>query len=211
MDKTKTMITIDILYELITEIKDNRDFLSEIDAAVGDGDHGVNMYKGFNYALGKINPNMSLSEGFDILSEVLLDDIGGSMGPIYGSLFMGYAEAIRDKKYFTDVIFQEMMESGFEMVEILTEASVGDKTIMDVLTPVSEVRAADYDSFSEYLVAVSDAAIKGLESTKNLVAKFGRGVRQGDRSLGHYDAGATSCNIIIQSLVSSVLERKEYE
>lgn len=195
------------LVEVITE---NRSYLSEVDGAIGDGDHGINMAKGFRQCGEAIQGRtMPLSEALETLSDILMDNIGGSMGPLYGSLFMGMSEAVEGADSVTADHFARMLEDGLDSLRVVSDANVGDKCLMDTLVPAAEAARAAVDAgkpFEQVLADTRAAAEQGMESTRDLVAKIGRAARLGERSKGALDAGATSSCLIVCRLADE-LER----
>ncbi|EEQ10801.1 Dihydroxyacetone kinase, L subunit [Yersinia mollaretii ATCC 43969] len=200
-----------IVEELVETIIANRDYLSEIDGAIGDGDHGINMAKGFNLCAESIKGrDLTVSEALDVLSDSLMEGIGGSMGPLYGSIFMGMAESIRDCDKIDATAFSGMLRDGLSCLQDISEAGVGDKCIMDTLIPTVEafeLAQQQNKSFVESLHLMKNAAHAGRDSTLDLVAKIGRASRLGERSRGVLDAGATSCCLILTQLADSVEQR----
>ncbi len=198
----------EIVEALVTTIVANREYLSEIDGAIGDGDHGINMSKGFNICGQAIkDQSLTLSAAFDALSDALMEGIGGSMGPLYGSIFMGMADSARPHENLDAQAFANMLRDGLAGLQEISSASVGDKCLMDTLVPaVTEFETAvtQGKSFTESLDRMKTAAIAGRDSTFDLVAKIGRASRLGERSKGALDAGATSCSLILNQLADSV-------
>ena len=189
---------------LISAIDENKAWLSEIDGAIGDGDHGVNMAKGFNMAKEKVNEvGNTLSEQLKSLGMTLVSNIGGTMGPIYGTFFMRMAKPIEGKMEIDENDFKAMLEAALEGVKKRGGAEVGDKTLVDTLEPAAKSFSDSVDkglTFKEALDAMVKAAKKGMESTKELVAKKGRSSRLGERSKGTIDAGSASCYVILKNL-----------
>ena len=202
---------IKIVYAVIEAVKSNRVYLSEIDGAAGDGDHGINMNKGFSLAEEEINSreSASMSDGFLIISDVLVSKIGGSMGPLYGSFFRGLYSASRKSEIIDKNIMLSMLEKAYSNLSLLTDAKPGDKTLIDVLDPaVSAYKKSveqNYD-FKTCLENMISEADKGLESTKDMTARLGRSSRLGERSRGHLDAGAASCYIILHAITGTAVE-----
>lgn len=200
-----------IVEELVETIIANRDYLSEIDGAIGDGDHGINMAKGFNLCAESIKGrDLTVSEALDVLSDSLMEGIGGSMGPLYGSIFMGMAESIRDCDKIDAPAFSAMLRGGLSCLQDISDAGVGDKCIMDTLIPTVEafeLAQQQNKSFVESLHLMKNAAHAGRDSTLDLVARIGRASRLGERSRGVLDAGATSCCLILTQLADSVEQR----
>ena len=200
-----------IIYDLIKTIQDNAIYLSEIDGAIGDGNHGINMNKGFTMCKERlIDKQIDLSTGLNILSEILLNEIGGAMGPLYGMFFFGMSNACNNKKQIDSIVFKDMLEAAVsELSEIdLSKAKIGDKTMMDTLIPAVEAyktAISHRKSFIEALEEMKIAAEKGKESTKELIAKVGRASRLGERSKGFLDVGAVSSWLILRSMADSMI------
>nr|WP_314094361.1 dihydroxyacetone kinase subunit DhaL [uncultured Shinella sp.] len=193
-----------IVLSMAERIVENRAYLSEIDGKIGDGDHGVNMAKGFGMAAERLKGNdASLAQSLDTLGTVLMTEIGGSMGPLYGVMFTEFAETIEGVEKVDAAAYSKMLHAGLAGIQSIGSAKVGDKTLLDTLVPAVEAfdaATADGKSFGEALEALVAAAEAGRDSTINLVAKIGRASRLGERSLGVLDAGATSCAIILKEL-----------
>lgn len=200
-------ITLDIARAVVQE----KDRLSEIDAATGDGDHGINMAKGFRLVLERLQDKpFDLAEGFATVGDTLLGDIGGSMGPLYGSFFTEMSDALAGRSELDRDGFLVMLRAGEAAIVDLGEAKVGDKTLIDVLTPslqAFEQAAGAGDGFPDCLAALRTAAAEGLESTRDMVAKLGRASRLGERSRGVLDAGAASCELILRTLADGLSQR----
>ncbi|MFA9949343.1 dihydroxyacetone kinase subunit DhaL [Dentiradicibacter hellwigii] len=201
----------DVVRDLIVTINANCAHLSEIDGLIGDGDHGINMSKGFTGcgarldALGGAAEN--LPKAFEQLSQALMDDIGGSMGPLYGSFFLGFVTALEPYPRMDAALFGEALATAVANVQRMGNASVGDKTLIDTMVPALDAYRAALakgGSFAEALGAMSTAAEAGRDSTKNMQARVGRSARLGARSIGVLDAGATSCCLILQSISVSL-------
>lgn len=200
-----------IVADLVSVIVANREYLSEVDGAIGDGDHGINMAKGFAHCGRTIEGRqLTLAEALDELTLSLMEGIGGSMGPLYGSLFIGMADEVRGRDDIDAATFARLLRGGLTSLQDITEAGVGDKCLMDTLIPAVEAfeRAqASGASFNAALDAMKTAASQGRDSTKDLVAKIGRASRLGERSLGVLDAGAVSCCLILTQLADSIQPR----
>ena len=195
-----------IVLDIINAIQVNRDYLSEIDGAIGDGDHGINMNKGATIALPDVEKAKDLTEGLGILAKVLMNKIGGSMGPLYGSIFMGMQEATLDKEEIDGDVIRGMLNTAYENIQMISPAKPNDKTLVDVLDPAINIYNQVYDDSKDVvkaLKACSEAAEKGMLSTKDMQARLGRASRLGEKSIGHQDAGATSCYIIINTFCNT--------
>ena len=208
MDSFRNSQGKQIVLDLCKTIQDNAAYLSEVDGAIGDGDHGINMNKGFARARANIGERaVDFSVGLHTLGEVLLTEIGGAMGPLYGTFFMEMARVCDGKADTDKRLFAQMLDAALHGVEEVGSATVGDKTLLDTLAPAyaSFAAAVQQDqSFREALARMTTAAEHGKESTRGLVAKVGRASRLGERSRGTLDAGATSCHLILKSMASSI-------
>lgn len=203
----------EILNELIAVILENRTYLSEVDGAIGDGDHGINMAKGFRLCGEAIEgKTLSLHKALSNLATTLMGSIGGSMGPLYGSFFLGMANAVKDKDTIDAKAFGDMLASGQTALQGISDAQVGDKCMIDTLTPAiaSYQKAIEAgESFPAALQALKTGAQQGRDSTRDLEAKIGRASRLGERSKGHLDAGAVSCCLLLTQLADSTESRLE--
>jgi dihydroxyacetone kinase-like protein len=202
-----------IVLSVADRIVENRAYLSEIDGKIGDGDHGVNMAKGFGMAAERLKgKDSSLDAAFETLGTLLMTEIGGSMGPLYGVMFTEFAETLEGKDVVDAALFSQMLHAGLAGIQSIGSAKVGDKTLIDAFAPAVEAfdgATASGRSFADALAALADAAEKGRDSTIDLVAKIGRASRLGERSLGVLDAGATSCAIILKEIAIGATGRLE--
>lgn len=203
--------TGDLVRDLIATIHANRQYLSEIDGLIGDGDHGINMNKGFIGCGSRLDAlgagAQDLPVALEQLSQALMDDIGGSMGPLYGKFFMGFVTTLQGQSRMDATLFGDALATGTANVQSMGNAQVGDKTLIDTLVPaLTAYRAAmaQGQDFAEALQSLATAAEAGKESTKPLQARIGRSARLGPRSIGVLDAGATSCCLILQSMAGSL-------
>jgi len=197
-----------VLLAMVKGIQDNKQYLGDVDGLIGDGDHGMNMNKGFTLYEEQLGDDeTTFSDGLFDLGNVLLTKIGGSMGPIYGTLLMGMSDAEDDEDEITLDLLAKMFEQGLSDLQEIVDAKVGDKTLVDTLAPATESlkkSAAEGKDFKEALEDMKAAAAAGRDSTINLKANFGRAARLGERSRGVLDAGATSCCIIITAMADGI-------
>ncbi|MCW6510442.1 dihydroxyacetone kinase subunit DhaL [Lichenifustis flavocetrariae] len=200
-----------ILGDMVKAIVDKAAYLSELDGATGDGDHGVNMSKGFRMTGQRLAAApQGLGEGFGTLAETLLDEIGGSMGPLYGSFFLDMSTFLRGRTVLDRDSFGLMLRKGIAAVVDLGEAKQGDKSLVDVLVPAAdayEAAAARGEPFADCLTALKAGADRGFESTRDMVAKIGRASRLGERSRGFHDAGAASCRLLLTTLADGLIRQ----
>jgi phosphoenolpyruvate---glycerone phosphotransferase subunit DhaL len=197
-----------IVLELIAAIQAQKQHLSDIDGLIGDGDHGVNMNKGFTLAEEQLarEPG-NLTHSLSVLSKILMMRIGGSMGPLYGMFFKAMAGVTQGAETIDAVTFGKMLRATREAIEKISPAKPRDKTLMDALVPADEAfegALAAGQPFGACLDAMSQAAEQGRDATKDMVAKLGRSSRLGERSRGVVDAGAASCCLILQTTAKSI-------
>lgn len=215
MDYIRNECNAKIAQAVCDAIHENAAYLSEIDGAIGDGDHGVNMNKGFLMAKERLREDMSFSESMKTISRTLVMDIGGSMGPIYGTMFSKLAKASRkEERRITKEVFLKALQDALQGLQELAGAKEGDKTLIDTLAPATrayEQALQEGRSYAACLRALQKGAEAGKEHTKELVAKIGRAARLGERSRGYLDAGATSCCIILKTMADQMCEAIEEE
>ena len=190
-----------IVDKLILTIQENKQYLSDIDGLIGDGDHGINMNKGFTMCREELDKNPGdLAYGLKVLAKILMMKIGGSMGPLYGKFFKAIGVSLEGKEEIGIIEMGEALKAAVDAIASISPAKVGDKTLIDTLIPALaayEKAQAENESFTNALEAMKFAAIEGRDSTKDMVAKLGRASRLGERSRGVLDAGATSCCLIL--------------
>jgi phosphoenolpyruvate---glycerone phosphotransferase subunit DhaL len=197
-----------IVRDMIQAIHDNTAMLSEVDGAIGDGDHGINMNKGFTICKERLAESPGgFSDGLKTLGRVLLSEIGGAMGPLYGTFFLEMSRAAAAHERIDSTVFQGMLERATEGVVSLGNAAVGDKTMVDALAPALDAyrtACGAGGTFAEALAAMAAAADKGRESTRGMAARIGRASRLGERSIGTLDPGATSCALLLGTMARSM-------
>lgn len=202
-----------IVTSMIKAIQANKEYLSEIDGAIGDGDHGINMNKGFTLCEVRLkNKSVSFSEALSTLGDVLFNEIGGSMGPLYGLFFTEMGNSIKEKELIDATCINDMLGDGIKALQEIVTAKVGDKTLMDALIPAKESMQEAIDAeedFATILVKMKNAANKGKDATKDMVAKYGRASRLGERSKGVIDAGAASCSLLLTAMTEGILNQIE--
>jgi len=200
---------IKILEKVAEKIKEQREFLTELDTAIGDGDHGINMNRGFEAVITKL-PGVADKDVGTILKTVgttLVSTVGGASGPLYGTAFMKAGQVIGDKTEINEHDLQLILEAALEGIKMRGKAQVGEKTMLDALEPAlnayKEAIGAGMDMKTAMNKAV-EAAIKGVEFTKTIIATKGRASYLGERSLGHQDPGATSTQLMLQILTENI-------
>jgi dihydroxyacetone kinase phosphoprotein-dependent L subunit len=196
-----------IVLDLVAAIQAQKQYLSDIDGLIGDGDHGINMNKGFTLAAEQLGREPgNLTHSLSVLSKVLMMKIGGSMGPLYGMFFKAMADATQGVEVIDAAVFGQMITTARAAIEKISPAKPGDKTLMDVLVPAAEAyqgALAAGQPFAACLDAMSAAAERGRDSTRDMVARLGRSSRLGERSRGVLDAGAASCCLLLQTTAST--------
>jgi phosphoenolpyruvate---glycerone phosphotransferase subunit DhaL len=195
-----------IIERMCVIIEQQKDYLSELDGALGDGDHGVNMAKCFREVRKKLPQNEGKDIGALLKSEgmVVLNSTGGAMGALYGTMFLKLAQEATGKTEIDLSDLVRMFKAAEAGIRTLGKAEVGDKTLLDTLSPaVAALEKAQQEgkSLSEALIDFEEAARKGMESTRDLLARVGRASRLGERTIGHQDAGATSCYYLLRAFV----------
>lgn len=208
---TETITTPQMLQALKTMcdiIEDEKEYLSELDGAIGDGDHGVNMAKCFREVKKKLAEGSAADVGtlFKNVGMVVLNSVGGAMGALYGTFFLKLSQESAGKSEVNLSDLVAMFQTGEQGLLNIGKAKPGDKTLIDTLSPaVRAIEAAEKEgkSLSEALADFEQAAKRGMESTRDMLAKMGRASRLGERTIGHQDAGATSCYFILRSLASA--------
>jgi len=179
-----------------------KDYLTQLDSAIGDADHGANMHRGMQAALDKL-PGVADKDIGTILKTVgmtLVSTVGGAGGPLYGTLFMQMGTAAAGKMELTLADWTAALEAGVNGVVMRGKANLGDKTMVDALTPaLAALKAASGESLAQALRRSEQAADKGKLDTIPLVAKKGRASYLGERSAGHQDPGATSSHLLLKA------------
>ena len=185
-------------------IEANRDYLSALDSATGDGDHGVNLTSALELAVPAVEglDHPSPADVMKTVGSILINDMGGASGAIFGSFFRGGSKAIKE---YDELGLEELLafvEAGLAMVQKRGKAQTGDKTIVDTLHPaVVALKDGIKNNINlpEAMMNAAEAAQAGATKTAEMVAKFGRAKYLGERSLGHQDAGATSMALILKA------------
>lgn len=184
--------------------KGNKPYLTEIDSAIGDGDHGIGMAGGMQKAkkkLLKMAGEENAYQLFETAGQAMLMSMGGASGVIFGSLYLAGAKGMDPKSVITSKDLADMEKKSLEAIQERGGAQVGDKTMVDALSPAVDALAANADKgLLEMLKAAEASAKQGVEDTKKYVAKFGRAKSLLERAIGHQDAGATSVYLIFQGM-----------
>lgn len=194
----------------ISEVMDkNKAYLSELDAAIGDGDHGLNMSKGFAAVKEKLKDDNGNNIG-DILKKTgmaLVGNVGGASGPLYGTAFMKAATVANGKESINMGDFIKMLEEALVGIKMRGKGEPGEKTMIDAIHPAINALKAAVDqglSSEECICKAKEAANEGIEYTKTIVATKGRASYLGERSIGHQDPGATSSFLILETIYNEI-------
>jgi phosphoenolpyruvate---glycerone phosphotransferase subunit DhaL len=185
-------------------IGENKSYLTELDSAIGDADHGINMDRGMQAVLGKLDtaPKGDIGALLKTIGMTLVSTVGGAGGPLYGTLFMQIGATTTGKAELEPQDWADALAEGIEGVQMRGKAEPGDKTMLDALLPALEaLRAAiaEGSSFADALRASATAAEEGMKATIPLVARKGRASYLGERSAGHQDPGATSSYLLLRT------------
>ena len=185
-------------------VKENKAYLTDLDSAIGDADHGINMDRGFTAVVGKLDGLAAPDVGVALktVGTTLVSTVGGASGPLYGMFFMQMGGAVVGKEALSLEDFAAAFEAGFNGVLRIGKAVPGDKTMVDALTPAREAlqaAVADGASVGDAVRRMADAAEAGMLATIPLVARKGRASYLGERSAGHQDPGATSSHLLLRS------------
>jgi dihydroxyacetone kinase-like protein len=187
----------------------NREYLTQLDAAIGDADHGINMDRGFKKVAVKL-PELVNRDIGSILRETgmaLIASVGGASGPLYGTFFIKAGEGAAGRESLDAPAFAAMLRSGVEALKARGKARPGDKTMIDALEPAIRALEDEADEGrtpGEILRSAVRAAGQGMKATIPLVAKKGRASYLGERSAGHQDPGATSAYLMLEALCDTV-------
>ena len=185
-------------------IEDNKDYLTELDSAIGDADHGINMERGFQAVLLKLPAvaDQDIGAICKAVGMTLVSTVGGASGPLYGTFFIQLGAATNGKRELTLQDWAAALEAGVEGVRRRGKAALGDKTMLDSLIPAAAAlkkSAAGGAELADALRQSEEAARQGMTGTIPLVARKGRASYLGERSAGHQDPGATSAHLLLQA------------
>jgi phosphoenolpyruvate---glycerone phosphotransferase subunit DhaL len=192
-------------------VGEQRQYLTQLDQAIGDGDHGINMHRGMSAAMAKLDtvPADDVGALLKTVGMTLVSTVGGAGGPLYGTLFLQMGMATAGKSELDAAGWQAALEAGIQGVEMRGKAEPGDKTMLDALIPGREAFAAavaEGASFDDALRRSADAAEEGMKATVPLVARKGRASYLGERSAGHQDPGATSSHLLLRVAADTLAE-----
>ncbi|MCL2205505.1 MAG: dihydroxyacetone kinase subunit DhaL [Treponema sp.] len=198
-----------IVFDIAAAVGEQKQYLSDLDQAIGDGDHGFNMDRGFGVVVQKLKdaPGADIGEVLKTVAMTLISNVGGASGPLYGSLFLKASAAAKGLTEINLQGFLPLFAAGVAGVQAIGKAQLGDKTMLDVLLPVLESLEKDSASglaLKEAFANAEKVAAGSMEKTKDIIAKKGRASYLGERSIGHIDPGAASSYLMI-SVINKAL------
>ena len=189
----------------------NESEIESLDRAIGDGDHYINMKRGSEIIAGMYNELLPLpaDEALNKIGMKLLSTIGGASGPLFASFFMNMAKVVKVNGGNNHLEIAAAFAGGVQAIMQRGKANLGEKTMLDVLIPVSTtftLSALEGKSLAEICLALKLAADTGLESTRDLIATKGRAAGLGERAIGHLDAGAKSCQVMVHAVCDLLIK-----
>jgi dihydroxyacetone kinase-like protein len=192
---------ISYLENIFHELDSNKDQLNALDAAIGDGDHGSNVVRGFQAILTQttlFTSETTLDKDLMICATQLMSKIGGSSGPLLGSAFMAISMAVKGKTTFTNQDIGDALMAAVNKIQILGKSHAGEKTMLDALIPAAKA-CQEGPATLDFNIAY-EAAKQGANATIGMLATKGRASYLGERSIGHMDPGACSISLIFKGL-----------
>ncbi len=210
--KISTEEYIEYLEEVYKRLLENRDYITELDLATGDGDHWVNMNLGFEEIVKQSDElkTLSLAEAFKKISMIMMSKIGGSSGVLYGGAYMAASKTLTESEYIGKFELLGIWEAMLEDIMNRGKTEVGSKTMVDSLYPAVDTLKTFIDeeeSYETLITKVSEAAIDGANSTKDMPAIRGRASYQANKGVGHLDPGAVTMSYQIEEFSKYVLNK----
>ena len=209
-EEINTQDFIKIVSDICASIEKQKDYLSELDRAIGDGDHGVTMSIGWTAVkekLSSINSNEGFQKICTQIASSFLSAVGASAGPLYATALMRGGIAIKDKEFLDAMSFSLFLDAAAKGIKDRGKAEIGDKTMLDVWMPAAEEMKKQANSGANLMDAL-DSTVKNarnaMNKTKDLLSKKGRSSKLGKRSIGHSDPGAASSFVIINSIYQTL-------
>ncbi len=193
----------------------NKEYLTELDSAIGDADHGINMDRGFRSILIKL-PTVKDKDAGAILRTAgmtLVSSVGGAGGPLYGTAFMQAGTALSGKYELTARDILNALDAALAGVMMRGKSKPGEKTMIDAIAPAIEAMRNALENGADSLEALekaTNAALQGMKNTVPMLAMKGRASYLGDRSIGHQDPGATSSYILIRIMAEMARDKKKF-
>ncbi len=190
-------------------VAENKDYLTRLDSAIGDADHGINMNRGMKAALERLeaSPPDDIGAALKTVGMAMVSKVGGASGPLYGTFFLQLAGPLAGKESATLEEWAGAVRAAVSGVTARGKAELGDKTMLDALVPAVEAleaAAGEGADLGDGLTRAADAAAQGMEATIPLVARKGRASYLGERSAGHQDPGATSSHLLMRTAADTL-------
>ena len=188
-------------------LMEQRGYLTELDSAIGDGDHGTNLTRGAAAASGKVDSEKpeKLDQLFRLVGMTLISSVGGASGPLYGTFFLRMAQSVGPRTELTTGQLADALDAGVAGVVERGKTELGDKTMYDAMAPaVTAFRAGISGGAASAAAAAALAAANGMDATAALVARKGRASYLGERSVGHIDPGAASAALLFSALAEAL-------
>jgi len=210
----KTEFIIEAAKAISKTILDNESTLESLDREIGDGDHYINMKRGAT-AIVEMQADLAALKPDEALNKIgikLLSTIGGASGPLLASFFMSMAKVLKENGDESNLKIAVAFAGGVQAIIQRGKADIGEKTMLDVLIPVSNqfvLQATQNNDIKLICAILIDTAEQGMLSTKDLIATKGRAAGLGERAIGHIDPGAKSCQLMIETVCKLVLKNKE--
>jgi len=198
--------TLEWFHKTNAKLQANKEYLTDLDQAIGDGDHGINMARGFNEVVKKINDTEEYAAVSDVIKDVamtVISKVGGAAGPLYGTAFLKMSVALKEEKFVDQQVFTEALVAGLEGIKQRGKVEVGEKTLLDIWYPVTELFREDNDVDADALIEVAESA---MNNTKETLATKGRAAYLKERSIGHIDPGSASSYYLFLSLAEVIRE-----
>lgn len=200
---------LDIIDKMKEDIIENKAFLTELDNVIGDGDHGINLARGFS----KVEEKYASLEGKDIgtilktVGMTLVSTVGGASGPLYGTAFMKAGAYLNGKTEIDFPMFIAALKEATAGIQLRGKSTTGEKTMLDAIVPATKAMEEKFEETNDAkqaLMAGVKAAEEGVEYTKTIIATKGRASYLGERSIGHQDPGATSFTHILTVIANEI-------
>ena len=198
---------VDWLHRFAASVAENQSYLTELDSAIGDADHGSNMTRGMNAVVEKAGEPSTVDALFRTVGMTLVSTVGGASGPLYGTFFLRIGTTAGSVGELDGPALSAALHAGLAGVVQRGNAEPGDKTMVDALTPALDALDAGLAAGDDLAVAAraaADAAAAGRDATEPLVARKGRASYLGERSAGHLDPGATSTALLFAALAEAL-------
>jgi len=206
MNREKILLIID---QMVAAMENQKEYLTELDNIIGDGDHGINMARGFS-EINKKRDSLAIMNVGDMIKNlgmILVATVGGASGPLYGTAFMKAGMFLKGKEDITFEDFLQAFECAIEGVKARGKAVEGEKTMLDAMLPAKRAMEKEWKLTGDAKKSVEAglaAAKEGAQYTKTIIATKGRASYLGERSIGHQDPGAASFTFLLEAIASQM-------